>query len=179
MSHKGSHRAPMFDPTEAERRRQEREALRQVTRELHEAAQAAKEARKELAAEVDRVRGLQDDLATSWEQITKDAVDEVQAWITNQINVLSEGLTQFTADAEAQIKQYFSRALGCTTPEDFMDLILEGAAATIRQQLEELEEDSRDVIKARLKLEKMPPQVFVTTDPALAPKGTIIIDGRR
>lgn len=180
MSHKGSHRAPMFDPTEAERRRREREDMRQVTRELHEAAQNARDAARETRETVKEARAARAELTSEVQTIVTDAQQGLKEWFLEAKKGIDRGVAEFVKNAEDEIMSYFAEALGADarTADEFIEVILNRTREFVKQEFENLGEKSQDIIREKAMRNLASAQIFVTNDPALAPKGSVIIDGR-
>jgi hypothetical protein len=97
---------------------EEREQLRQLTRELHEAAQAARDAARELRGQRHQIA---EDLATQFRPVIAQFQEQLQKFTNHQIDLLSKDIR----DIERHIQQAFAELMHAATPEQLMDMIIE------------------------------------------------------
>lgn len=129
---KGSHRAAPFDATEAEARRREREEMRELIRELHEAAKDARTARRELREAVREVNKLiKDDIGT----LVDRAQAELQEWVDANVGQLDGAIQTYFESVRTEVRQHFAEALAIRTPDDIIRIVLDEAAASILAQV--------------------------------------------
>lgn len=143
-------------PTEAE-------ALKQLIREAHEAMKdlrlAIKEIRAERAEHADFLdQTLKLAAAAGVEQIGREA---------------QKGLDFIQAEADRMLR-HISELIGAHSTEDLVDAIVQEGARSLATQLTLAADEDGNLVIGR----RPPAQVFVTTDPALAPPGSIILDAR-
>lgn len=142
-------------PTEAE-------VLRQLIREAHEAMKDLRLAIKEIRAERAEHVGFLDEtmrlaVAAAAEQI-HDAANQTLDIVQIEVR---------------KVADHIAGILGAGSAEDLVQEIVSEAARNLAHQLDlALDDDGQPVIRPK------PGQVFVTTDPALAPPGSIILDAR-
>jgi len=107
---------------------EEREQLRQLTRELHEAAQDARAAARELR---DRRREIAEDLTTRFQPVITKYQKELQDFVNRQVELLSNDVLGI----EGRIQQTFAVFMGATTPAQLMDLIIEQTAQVVVKEM--------------------------------------------
>lgn len=140
----------------------EADDLRQLIREAHEAMKDLRLALKEIRAERAEHVGFLDEtmrlaIAAASEQIHNAAQQTLDA-------VQSEVF---------KVSNHIAGILGAGSAEELVEEIVTEAGRNLAHQLElALDDDGQPVIRPK------PGQVFVTTDPALAPPGSIILDAR-
>lgn len=142
----------------------EAEDLRQLTREAHEAIKDLRLGIREIRAErAEHVSFLADSLQLA-----------ANAGIERIGNEAQTALDFLQAEIQ-KVTDHLNALLGSHSAEDLTEAIVTEAARSLASQLTlGLDEHGQLVIKPR----EQPGQVFVTTDPALAPPGSIILDGR-
>lgn len=141
------------------------EQLRQLTREAHEAIQGLLEAKRDL-------RQARDEHVAAIDEAVRQAV-------TDAGDILAKSAAGLVAYVDAQVQKVTSHMgdlLGTSTGRQLGDVIANQCAVELARQLIVDVENGRPVIRKR---ERPPPaQVTVTTDPAMAPPGSIVIDAR-
>lgn len=106
----------------------EREEMRQLTRELHEAAQAATAAARQVAAER---RAIVDDLGTRFQPVIDAYQRELQGHIDKQMSKMVVD----TQTLQREIQEKVATWLGASSPEDLMDLILRQTGDRVLEEL--------------------------------------------
>lgn len=187
---RGAHRAPLMDATEIENRRKEREETRALIRELHEHIKGAREVRRDLLQAAEHVARLyetvQDDILNRVQGKLDAATGRVQELVDRELGPFEVRMQGYLEETKRSITDCFAKALAARSPGEFMDVIIEGAAAHIRAELADLTESEADAMvgaSARARLESRPRcgQIIVTTPDmaaAAAEVSDIVIDTR-
>lgn len=152
---------------------------REVARELNEAAQNARDAGRQLAA---AVGALEADISKTTEAIVNAHMDEVN----KHLNQALADLNAVIKREEARTREHYTNLLSADADELILNtcamvLHLAVPTITIENWREQLNIRSAEHLQAGCTCNGCRlagAQVFVTTDPALAPPGTIVIDGR-
>lgn len=140
----------------------EMEDLRQLIREAHEAMKDLKIARKE----IDQARAEHVGFLDETMRLAVAAAAE-------QIHNAAQQTLDVVQIEVRKVADHIAGILEAGSAEDLVHEIVSEAARNLAWQLElALDDDGQMVIRPK------PGQVFVTTDPALAPPGSIILDAR-
>jgi hypothetical protein len=171
---RGAHAAPQASAAATEAAREERERLRQQTRELHEAAQEALDARRQLAAAMTEIRNILDMTAAEHRadftaQLNEQAARLGEQWKTD----LTAGLDQVADTAYARLADYLQetvdlagRAYGWKSWDDVRDALVKSvirALAANPRSLTAIPDDGIDLMRS-LHPERLPDIIVTTPD---------------
>lgn len=145
------------------------EQLRQLTREAHEAIQDLREATRQMRQEREATQVVRVEHVMFLEKTIRLA----HAAAEESFNAAGNSWTGLLQSEVDRVQDYLGRLLGANNMSELAEVIIDDAAHKLAEQLiPELDGN-------RLKLRTRPEgQVYVTADPALAPPGSMIIDGR-
>lgn len=151
----------------------EAEQLREATRAAHEAARDLRQALAEARQLREESRRLQRDHVAALGETLAKATAAGEEKIFNAVNqALEHGQSEINA-----VLDFLDKILGVADAGGLGKVIVDDAAAKIAAQLSaELELPPGAAVQ--LKRRRDAGRVFVTTDPALAPPGSVVIDGR-
>jgi len=140
--------------------------LRELTRQAHEAVKDLRLAQREVRQDLDRARAGHQRLA---EQAIALAVS---AGVERIEDVTQDALDFFQGELD-RVMEYTTALIGAGSAQELVQVIVNEAARSLAGQLIlGLGSDGQSAVLPR------PGRVYVTTDPALAPPGSLVIDGR-
>lgn len=151
---RGQHRADTMSVADIRRQdredqewRAKREEMRQVTRELHEAAQEALDSRRQLRETLAEWRQAfeetREDIESRFADSANACMRELRDHFDEQLKISDADLATRMADIQDSIQRYFSKALKATDPEHFWEMLLEGAAVRFREELLDISPQAR------------------------------------